>query len=149
MEESMILRLAGAAAPMLVVAGPAGVRRRHRSWRAHGEARSRKMTMLRRALGVAALSLLAAGPVLAAEAGCQDQIDAVKAMLSAHPEAAAEASLRVKVNEAQRLCSADKDRESQDLAGQIREQVGQATAGQGISGGDTSPRTPSAPAPDR
>ncbi len=105
--------------------------------------------MLLRALGVAALSLLAAGPVLAAGAGCQDQIDAVKAMLSAHPEAAAEASLRVKVNEAQRLCSADKDRESQDLAGQIREQVGQATAGQGISGGDTSPRTPSAPAPDR
>src|SRR5258708_19189043 len=107
-----------------------------------------EMTMLLRVLGVAVLSLLAAGPVFAADAGCQDQIDAVKAMLSAHPEAAAEASLRVKVNEAQRLCSADKDRESQDLAGQIPEQVGQATAGQGNSGRDTSPTTPSAPAPN-
>ncbi|HEX9488909.1 MAG TPA: hypothetical protein VF930_01410 [Stellaceae bacterium] len=107
------------------------------------------MTMLLRVLGVAVLSLLAAGPVFAADAGCQDQVDAVKGMLSEHPEAAAEASLRVKVNEAQRLCSANKDRESQDLSRQIREQVGQATAGQGTSGGNTSPSTPSTPAPGR
>jgi hypothetical protein len=109
----------------------------------------KEMTMVLRVLGVAVLSLLAAGPVCAADAGCQDQIDAVKGMLSEHPEAAAEASLRVKVNEAQRLCTANKDRESQDLARQIREQVGQATAGQGTSGGDTSPSTPAAPAPSR
>lgn len=105
--------------------------------------------MMLRGLGVAALSLLAAGPVFAADAGCQDQIDAVKSMLAQHPEAAAEASLRVKVNEAQRLCSANKDGESQDLARQIREQVGQATAGQGTSSGGASPSTPATPAPSR
>jgi hypothetical protein len=70
-------------------------------------------------------------------------------LLSEHPEAAAEASLRVKINEAQRLCSANKDGESRDLARQIREQVGQATAGQGSSGGDTAPVAPSAPTPSR
>ncbi len=105
--------------------------------------------MMQRVLGVAVLSLLAAGPVVAADAGCQDQVDAVKGMLTQHPEAAAEASVRVKVNEAQRLCSANKDGESQDLARQIREQVGQATAGQGTSGGGTSPSTPATPAPSR
>ncbi|HEX6840002.1 MAG TPA: hypothetical protein VF113_00685 [Stellaceae bacterium] len=101
-----------------------------------------------RAFGVALLSLLAA-PGAAAAAGCQDQVDAAKNLLSEHPEAAAEASLRVKINEAQRLCSANKDRESIDLAHQIREQVGQATAGQGSSGGDTTPVAPSTPAPTR
>jgi hypothetical protein len=109
-----------------------------------------RITMMGRiVVGLAALSLLAGGPIVAAEAGCQDQVDAVKGMLSEHPEAAAEASLRVKVNEAQRLCSANKDGESLDLARQIREQVGQATAGQGSSGGATSPRTPTAPTPAR
>jgi len=105
--------------------------------------------MMLRAFGIAALSLMMAGPVVAADAGCQGQVDALKGMLSEHPEAAAEASLRVKVNEAQRLCTANKDRESQDLARQIREQVGQATAGQGTSGGDTSASTPPAPVPSR
>ena len=104
--------------------------------------------MMRCVLGIGVLALLASGPGLAAEAGCQDQVDAVKGLLSEHPEAAAESSLRVKVNEAQRLCSADKDRESQDLARQIREQVGPATAGQGTSGG-TPPGAPAAPAPSR
>lgn len=105
--------------------------------------------MAGRALGVALLSLLAAGPGVATEAGCQGQVDAAKTLLSEHPEAAAEASLRVKINEAQRLCSANKDGESLDLARQIREQVGQATAGQGSSGADTSPVAPSAPPPSR
>jgi hypothetical protein len=103
--------------------------------------------MAGRAIGVALLSLLA-GPV-AAEAGCQDQVDATKSLLSEHPEAAAEASLRLKINEAQRLCSANKDGESLDLARQIREQIGQAAAGQGSSVGDTSPVAPAAPTPGR
>jgi hypothetical protein len=101
------------------------------------------------AFSAALLSLLAAGPMAAAETGCQDQVDAAKGLLSKHPEAAAEASMRVKINEAQRLCTANKNREALDLAGQIREQVGQATAGQGTSGGDTSPITPPTPAPSR
>ncbi len=101
------------------------------------------------AFGAALLSLLAAGPVAAAETGCQDQVDAAKGLLSEHPEAAAEASLRVKINEAQRLCTAKKNDEARDLARQIREQVGQATAGQGNSGGDTSPMAPPTPAPSR
>lgn len=105
--------------------------------------------IVRCALGAALLSVFAAGQVAAAEAGCQDQVDAVKGMLSEHPEAAAEASLRVKVNEAQRLCTANKNGEALDLTRQIREQVGQATEGQGNSGGDTSPITPATPAPSR
>jgi hypothetical protein len=105
--------------------------------------------MMQRVLGVAVLALLASGPAFAAEAGCQDQVDAVKGMLSEHPEAAAESSLRVKVNEAQRLCSANKVGESQDLARQIREQVGATTSGQGTSAGGTSPSAPAAPAPNR
>ena len=105
--------------------------------------------MAGRAFGVALLSLLAVGPGIAAEAGCQDQVDAAKSLLSEHPEAAAEASLRLKINEAQRLCTANKDGESLDLARQIREQVGQATAGQGSSGGDTAPVAPSASTPSR
>ena len=103
--------------------------------------------MAGRALGVALLSLLSV-PVAAGAAGCQDQVDAAKNLLSEHPEAAAEASLRVKVNEAQRLCSANKEREAVDLTHQIREQVGQVTAGQGSSGGDTTP-LPSSTAPAR
>jgi hypothetical protein len=100
------------------------------------------------AVGIALLSLLAV-PVAAAAAGCQEQVDGAKNLLSEHPEAAAEASLRVKVNEAQRLCSANKESESLDLARQIREQVGQVTAGQGSSGGNTAPVAPSAPTPSR
>lgn len=101
------------------------------------------------AFGVALLVLLAV-PATAAAAGCQEQVDAAKNLLSEHPEAAAEASLRVKVNEAQRLCSAHKDGESLDLARQIRAQVGQATAGQGSSGGDAAPLPPTtAPTPGR
>jgi hypothetical protein len=107
------------------------------------------MTMMLRALGVAVLALLASGQVCAVEAGCQDQVDAVKGKVAEHPEAAAESSLRVKVNEAQRLCSANKDKESQDLARQILEQVGGTTSGQGSSGGETSPITPAPPAPSR
>jgi hypothetical protein len=100
--------------------------------------------MAGRALGAALLSLLA-GPAAALEAGCQDQVDAAKNLLSEHPEAAAEASLRVKINEAQRLCTANKNGESVDLARQIREQVGQAAPGQGSSVGDTSPVAPPTP----
>ena len=110
---------------------------------------ARRITIAACVFSAALLSLLAAGPALAADAGCQDQVDAAKNLLSEHPEAAAEASLRLKANEAQRLCSANKDGESRDLARQIREQVGQATAGQGSSGGDTSPSTPTTPTPAR
>lgn len=113
------------------------------------ESSRRRNRTVGRTLGVALLSLLAV-PGAAAAAGCQDQVDAAKNLLSEHPEAAAEASLRVKANEAQRLCSANKDSESLDLARQIREQVGQATAGQGSSGGDTTPLPPTtAPTPSR
>jgi len=109
-----------------------------------------EIRMMVRVLGLAGWSLIAAGPVIAADGGCQGQVDAVKGIVAEHPEAAAEASLRVKLNEAQRLCSANKDGESEDLARQIREQVGPATAGQGSSAGDTSPTPPAAaPAPDR
>src|SRR5258708_19693540 len=105
-----------------------------------------EMTMMLRVLGVAVLSLLAAGPVFAADAGCQDQVDAVKGMLSEHPEAAAEASLRVKVNEAQRLCSANKARESQYLSPQLRQQVGQPPPGRRTTDARPPPRTPPTPA---
>jgi hypothetical protein len=103
--------------------------------------------MILRLASAAALVLVVARPVLAE--GCQDQIDAMKGVVAEHPEAAAEASLRVKVNEAQRLCTANKDSESEDLARQIREQVGQATVGQGSSGGGASPITPANPSPGR
>lgn len=109
----------------------------------------RRITMAGRAFGAALLSLLAAGPIAFADTGCQDQVDAAKGLLSEHPEAAAEASLRVKINEAQRLCTANKNDEALDLARQIRDQVGRATAGQGSSAGDTSPIASPTPAPSR
>jgi hypothetical protein len=99
--------------------------------------------MILRLASAAALVLVIAHPALAA--GCQDQVDTMKGMVAEHPEAAAEASLRVKVNEAQRLCTANKDSEAEDLTRQIRQQVEQTTAGQGSSGGDTSPVAPTAP----
>ncbi len=92
-----------------------------------------------RVLSVGALSLLIAGPALAVGPNCADQIAAIKGTLLDHPDA--KASLGAKVDEADRLCKANKEEEAQNMAQQIREQLPEAssTAGQGTSSGSSAP----------
>jgi hypothetical protein len=101
--------------------------------------------MMLRVVSAGVFSLLLAGPALAVGPNCDDQIAQIKGQLADHPEAAAEASIRAKVNEAQRLCSEHKDKEAQGVAQQIREQLGQASEGEGRSSGSGTSSGASAP----
>jgi hypothetical protein len=78
------------------------------------------------ATGAFAAALAFAGlatPAYAIAPNCQGQIDALKGNLAEQPKAAAEPSVRAKLNEAQRLCSENKDEEAQALARQVRQQM--------------------------
>ena len=94
------------------------------------------------ALLVAALAFAAmATPAYAIAPNCQGQIDALKATVAEQPKAAAESSVRTKLNEAQRLCSENKDEEAQALARDVRQQMdksGGASSG-AASGSSTAP----------
>ena len=78
-----------------------------------------------------------ATPAYAIAPNCQSQIDALKGTVAEEPKAAAESSIRTKLNEAQRLCSENKDEEAQALAREVREQMGRA--GSGEAAGSTTP----------
>ena len=80
-----------------------------------------------------------ATPAYAIAPNCQGQIDALKNNLAEQPKAAAESSVRTKLNEAQRLCSENKDEESQALARDVRQQVDRSNASGEASGSSTAP----------
>ena len=87
------------------------------------------------ALLAAALAFASvAMPAHAIAPNCQSQIDALKASVADQPKAAAEASLRTKLNEAQRLCSENKDEEAQALTRDVRQQIDRS----GNAGGEAS-----------
>jgi hypothetical protein len=91
--------------------------------------------MMKPVLGAAILSLLAVGPALAIAPNCQDQLAQLNAEIS--QKSGAKTALMEKYNEAQRLCSQNKDEEAQGLARQIREELAgkapSATTGSGSS----------------
>jgi len=83
---------------------------------------------------------MAAAPALAIAPNCQSQIDALKANVAEQPKAAAEASVRTKLNEAQRLCSENKDEEAQAMARDVRRQLDASSkAGGEASGSSAAP----------
>jgi hypothetical protein len=93
------------------------------------------------ALLVAALAFAGlATPAYAIAPNCQGQIDALKNNLAEQPKAAAESSVRTKLNEAQRLCSANRDEEAQALAREVRQQMDKSSGGE-VSGSSTAPPT--------
>jgi hypothetical protein len=95
-------------------------------------------------IAVAALALaMAASPAGAIAPNCQSQIDALKTTAAEQPKAVAESSVRAKLNEAQRLCSENKDEEAQALAREVRQQMDKssgASSGE-ASGSSTTPKT--------
>jgi hypothetical protein len=94
--------------------------------------------MLLRLASATALLLAVAAPALAVGPNCHDQIAQIKGQLSANPQA--KQSFGAKVEEADRLCKANKDEQAQNMARQIREQMSQAsTKGNAGSGSSTSP----------
>ena len=95
----------------------------------------KQAALLAGALAFAAITT----PVHAIAPSCQGQIDALKAAVADQPKAAAESSIRTKLNEAQRLCSENKDEESQALARDIRQQVDRSNASGEASGSSTAP----------
>jgi len=95
-----------------------------------------KQPALAAALAFAAM----ATPAHAIAPNCQGQIDALKASVADQPKAAAESSVRAKLNEAQRLCSENKDEEAKALARDVRQQMDQSSKGGGeASGSSTAP----------
>jgi hypothetical protein len=86
-------------------------------------------------IGVAGIVVLATGPALAIGANCGDQLAQIKGQASS--ELLAQSELAGKYQEAERLCTAGKDTEAQELAGQIREQMAQKGAA-GSSGAPAS-----------
>ena len=87
---------------------------------------------------MAALAFAAmATPTHAMAPNCQGQIDALKGNLAEQPKAAAESSVRTKLNEAQRLCSENKDEEAQALARDVRQQMDKSSGA--TSGSTTAP----------
>ncbi len=92
-------------------------------------------------LAVVAFSVVTgAAPAGAIAPNCQSQIDALKGTVAEEPKAAAESSVRAKLNEAQRLCSENKDEEAQALAREVREQMDRSSnAGGEASGSSTVP----------
>jgi hypothetical protein len=100
-----------------------------------------EVPMKQPALAAAALAFAAmATPAHAIAPNCQGQIDALKASVADQPKAAAESSVRAKLNEAQRLCSENKDEEAQALARDVRRQMDQSSKGGGeASGSSTAP----------
>lgn len=92
-------------------------------------------------LAVAAFAFMTAAlPAFAIAPNCHSQIDALKATVADQPKAAAESSVRAKLNEAQRLCSENKDEEAQALARQVRQEIGETSKSGGeASGSSTAP----------
>ena len=81
-----------------------------------------------------------ATPAYAIAPNCQGQIDALKSTAAERPKAAAESSVRAKLNEAQRLCSENKDEEAQALAREVRQQMDKSSgASSGEASGSTAP----------
>jgi hypothetical protein len=92
--------------------------------------------LLAAALAFAAMTT----PAHAIAPDCQGQIDALKAGVANQPKAAAESSVRARLNEAQRLCSENKDEEAQALAREVRQQMDRSSkAGGEASGSSTAP----------
>jgi hypothetical protein len=92
------------------------------------------------ALLAAAVAFAAlATPAYAIAPNCHSQIDALKSTVAEQPKAAAESSVRAKLNEAQRLCSENKDEEAQALAREVRQQIGTSEKGSGESSGSSAP----------
>jgi hypothetical protein len=80
-----------------------------------------------------------ATPAYAIAPNCHSQIDALKSTVAEQPKAAAESSVRAKLNEAQRLCSENKDEEAQALAREVRQQIDTSAKGSGESSGSSAP----------
>jgi hypothetical protein len=81
------------------------------------------------------IALLAATPAFAVGPNCGDQLAQIKSQLTS--EQLAQSAEAKQYQQAERLCSAGKDMEAQDMARQIREQMAQkGTAGS--SGAPTS-----------
>ena len=91
--------------------------------------------MIKYLIGVGGIVALATSPALAIGANCGDQLAQIKGQASS--ELLAQSEMASKYQEAERLCSAGKDTEAQDLAGQIREQMAQKGAA-GSSGAPAS-----------
>jgi hypothetical protein len=91
-------------------------------------------------IGAAALALLAANPALAVGSNCGDQLAQIKGQLSS--EQLAQSAEAKQFQEAERLCSAGKDMEAQDMARQLREEM----AKKGTAGSSDAPRSATAPA---
>jgi len=90
-------------------------------------------------IGVGGIVVLAANPAFAIGANCGDQLAQIKGQASS--EILAQSEMAKKYQEAERLCSAGKDMEAQNLAGQIREEMAQKGSA-GSSGAPTSAASP-------
>ena len=88
-----------------------------------------------RYLSAVALVAVASGPAFAVGPNCGDQLAQIKAQLSS--EQLAQSAEAKQYQEAERLCSAGKDMEAQDLARRIREQMAQ----KGSAGSSNAPPT--------
>jgi hypothetical protein len=96
--------------------------------------------MILRLASATALLLAVAAPAFAVGPNCHDQIAQIKGQLSDNPQA--KQSVGSKVEQADRLCKANKDEEAQNMARQIREQMNQASSTKGnASGSSTSSGT--------
>jgi hypothetical protein len=92
-------------------------------------------TVVKYMIAVGGVVLLAANPALAVGANCGDQLAQIKGQASS--ELLAQSEIAQKYQQAERLCSAGKDMEAQQLAGEIREQMAQKGSA-GSSGAPTS-----------
>ena len=94
--------------------------------------------MIKSVIGGTIVSFLAIAPAFAVAPNCQGQLDAIRGQLA--DQGGAKAALSAKYEEAQRLCSANKDEEAQALAQQLREEltgVPPTQSGGGASGSST------------
>jgi hypothetical protein len=96
--------------------------------------------MMKSVIGAALLSLFAITPAFAVAPECQSQLDALRGQLA--EKAGAKTALSAKYDQAQRLCSANKDEEAQALARQMREELAGRAPTEGSASGSTA-----APAP--
>jgi hypothetical protein len=91
--------------------------------------------VIKHLIGVGVIVVLAANPAFAIGANCGDQLAQIKGQASS--ELLAQSEMAGKYQEAERLCTAGKDMEAQELAAQIREQMSQKGAA-GSSGAPAS-----------
>jgi hypothetical protein len=87
--------------------------------------------VIKKLIGVSGVLAMMASPAFAVGANCGDQLAQIKGQASS--EILAQSDMAKKYQAAERLCSAGKEMEAQQLAGQIRE--GMAQKGQAGSSG--------------